>query len=542
LRLFLKPETWNSLRTIAHIINPVKADPSSDLHLAQPVTFKAMWMAREVCKASVDVRFYSAQYPEDHGCVPEGFLKTRDLDRSVLDFLKDGSGRRLPILSDILDRLYHASEAEYLIYTNVDIALMPSFYLTVDRVIESGCHAFVLNRRTISKRYTSVEDLPLMFAEVGEPHKGYDCFVFRREAFPGFDLGNVCIGAPWNGRVLLWNLALSSDGFKEFKDLHATFHIGNDRVWTDETNADYAKFNKGEAFAVLDRLEKRDGAIEKLKSLGYLRNFERDEAGRLTRPEPGPVPTRNRFLFIGGLHRSGTSVVANCLKEHPDVSGFVETGVPQDEGQFLQSLYPIAKVYGGPGVFGFHPEMHVTEASPLVSETNRRKLFAEWARHWDTSRTVLLEKSPPNLLKTRFLQAMFPDAFFLIITRHPIATSYATQKWSKTAILSLLRHWVSCHRIFFEDRLHLKKCMILRYEDFVADPQSHLDRVCDFVGLSRFKAASEVKREINKAYFERWRADRKGLSLWQRGRSVLQYRVMDRALRPFGYSLYSGRS
>jgi hypothetical protein len=530
------------LRTIAHIINPVNADPSSDLHLAQPVTFKTMQMAREVCKPSVDVRFYSAQYPEDHGCVPEGFEKTRDLDRSVLDLLRLSSGRRLPILSDILDRLYEAAEAEYLIYTNVDIALMPNFYLTVDRIIENGCHAFVLNRRTISKRYGSIEDLPLMFAEIGEPHKGYDCFVFRRKAYPALSLGNVCIGAPWNGRVLLWNLVLSSDSFKEFKDLHVTFHIGNDRVWTGETNADYAKFNKGEALAVLARLEKRDGAIERLGSLGYLRNFERDGSGGFAKPELKPelkpVPSRNRFLFIGGLHRSGTSVIANCLKEHPEISGFVDTGVPQDEGQFLQSLYPPAKVYGGPGVFGFSQEMHLTETSPLVSETNRRKLFADWAKHWDTSRTVLLEKSPPNLLKTRFLQAMFPDACFLIITRHPIATSYATQKWSKTPVLSLLQHWICCHRIFSEDRAHLKRCMILRYEDFVADPQVHLDRICDFVGLPRYKSVTEVKREINEMYFERWRADRKGLSLWQRARSALQYRMIEKELRPFGYSLY----
>jgi len=35
----------------------------------------------------------------------------------------------LPLLSDILDRLYAATDAEYLIYTGVDIALPTVFLL-----------------------------------------------------------------------------------------------------------------------------------------------------------------------------------------------------------------------------------------------------------------------------------------------------------------------------------------------------------------------------------------------------------------------------
>ena len=37
------------------------------------------------------------------------------------------------------------------------------------------------------------------------------------------------------------------------------------------------------------------------------------------------------------------------------------------------------------------------------------------------SEPVLVEKSPPNLVRTRFLQALFPDARQIVVTRHPIA-------------------------------------------------------------------------------------------------------------------------
>jgi len=262
-------------RRIAHVTNPVRVAQSSDLHLAQLVTFKSMAIAREMSKGAVDVRQYAAHYEEDIECVPNDFYRTTPLDRSVLDLSNFAFKRKLPILSDILDRLFESSDADFFVYTNVDIALMPCFYLAVNRMIEEGLDVFVINRRTISERYASVVDLPLMFAEIGVPHKGYDCFVFRREAYPDFLLGNVCTGMPWNGRVLLWNLALSSERFKEFKDLHLTFHIGNERLWAQEKYADYAAHNRSEAVKVLAQLEEREGAIDRIDSLGYLRHFKR---------------------------------------------------------------------------------------------------------------------------------------------------------------------------------------------------------------------------------------------------------------------------
>src|SRR5918992_4047803 len=105
----------------------------------------------------------------------------------------------------------------------------------------------------------------------------------------------------------------------------------------------------------------------------------------------------HRFVFIGGLHRSGTFPLFRCLREHPLLSGFNDTGASEEEGQHLQSVYAPAIAYGGPGRFGFHPGAHLTEASDLVTADNKLRLFEEWKAYWDLSKPVLLEKSPPNL-------------------------------------------------------------------------------------------------------------------------------------------------
>jgi hypothetical protein len=54
----------------------------------------------------------------------------------------------------------------------------------------------------------------------------------------------------------------------------------------------------------------------------------------------------NRFVFIGGLHRSGTPLVADLLGSHPSLSGLRNTGCPMNEGMYLQDVLPPEGRYG----------------------------------------------------------------------------------------------------------------------------------------------------------------------------------------------------
>jgi hypothetical protein len=248
--------------TIAHIVNPVLVDPSSDLFLAQPITFESMRRARVEVLPKLRVTLYSAQYAEDKKIVPRDFLLTADLTRSVLDVGEFNIPRKLPLLRDILARLYDASMADYLIYTNVDIGLQPHFYSAVVDYIHAGYDSFVINRRTIPATNASASDIEALYAETGIPHRGWDCFVFPRSIYPSFKLYDVCIGTARVGLSLLANLMACSDNFKEFRDEQLTFHIGDKRSGRRKDFADYDAHNTHQLDRILSDLELEQGPFD----------------------------------------------------------------------------------------------------------------------------------------------------------------------------------------------------------------------------------------------------------------------------------------
>lgn len=233
---------------IAHIINPVIIDDkSSDLHIAQPITFETIKTAQQQAQGKVNVTLYTAQYQEDREIIPASFIQTPDLERSILDIATFQVPRKLPLIKDILARLYEAApDADYLIYTNVDIHLQPQFYVEVAKLIQQGYDAFVINRRTIPDKYKDIQEIPQMYLEKGSSHPGHDCFIFKRNLYEKFYLENHVIGVGACFRSMLLNCLCHAEKFQEFTDLYLTFHIGNQETWKDDKLQDYLEHNKNE--------------------------------------------------------------------------------------------------------------------------------------------------------------------------------------------------------------------------------------------------------------------------------------------------------
>ena len=257
------------MTSFAHAVNPVRVPQTSDLFVAQPITFETMRVAKAFAH-SIDVSLHAVAFEEDLPFAPADLVPARPLERSVLDLGEFKRSRKLPILRDILERLAEASDADYLVYSNVDIAVQPQFYLALEGIIRQGFDGFAVNRRTIEQSGATIADIPILSSMVGEPHPGWDCFVFRRCALQNFSLGNVCLGASGVGRALLWDIAASSTNFCVFKNLHLTYHIGDDRVWSDTEFKDYADHNTREAASGLSRLVGNTGCGTRLDTLDII--------------------------------------------------------------------------------------------------------------------------------------------------------------------------------------------------------------------------------------------------------------------------------
>ena len=274
----------------------------------------------------------------------------------------------------------------------------------------------------------------------------------------------------------------------------------------------------------------------------------------MTEPTPNLNPDidTQRLLFIAGLHRSGTSLIHRCIADHPQVSGFLGTGAPEDEGQHLQSVMRTAAEYGGPGVFGFDSASHLDDRSPSVSPDSAQRILNQWSVHWDLERRILVEKSPPNLVRTRFLQALFPGCKFLVVLRHPVAVSLATRKWTTylpmlrklgvpdrrlphISVHRLMRHWLVCHERFERDLPYLDNVHVIRYEDFVDNPEQELGSIFDYLELENAPLTQTIRSNVNDRYWDIWEARRSSApTRWYDRRLV---RRMESSMNRFGYSL-----
>lgn len=223
---------------VAHIINPVKVNEKSDLFLIQPITFQTMLDARAHSKNRSQIHLFTTQYAEDREIIPEEFTILSDLTRSVLDVNSQLSKRKLPLIADILAKRSEIQDADFIIFTNMDIALMPYFYDVVFQYLEKGYDAIVINRRRISEKYQTLDELPMMFADIGKSHPGFDCFVIKTSLLDRFILDDICVGISFLEASLVHNLFSFAEKPLFIGDAHLTFHIGMD-VLVNRNNAFY---------------------------------------------------------------------------------------------------------------------------------------------------------------------------------------------------------------------------------------------------------------------------------------------------------------
>jgi hypothetical protein len=268
---------------------------------AQKLVAESMRRAKGYAQAdNVDVELLCVQRPQNPFDCPSGFIEAEPLTRTIHDF-GDFDVPALPLIGDLLDRLYAASTAEYLIYSNADIVLMPHFYSAIAELIQQGYHAMEIRRRTvfgkILERNTST--LALLSAELGKEHPGHDCFIYRRDFQDQFLWHPVCVGVPMVGCAVLLNLIAATQASCHLPDLHLTFHLEDSTRWRSPSYRSAESHNRHQVRAMYRDLWTRNGSLpiaaDQLFDDQFFRGFGANERFRKR-------PDTSKLLTYKGSH------------------------------------------------------------------------------------------------------------------------------------------------------------------------------------------------------------------------------------------------
>ncbi len=270
--------------------------------------------------------------------------------------------------------------------------------------------------------------------------------------------------------------------------------------------------------------------------LENLRYYRRIENTRITKD---PV-------FIIGHWRSGTTFLVNLLSQDRQFGFFtiLQTYAPQVFLTFnpilkrlakylvpekrpmdnikMNSIQPQEEEFAVANVLPYsimHMTLFPTNAEKYVQYGLFQDLSEPWVDVWRktyihllkkvtfmTGGKRLLLKSPNNTMRIKALLDMFPNAKFIHIYRNPYKVCASTMKMYRR-IFSLftlqgmvgrnfaedfqINLYSRFYRKFFSEESLIPKENIvnLKYEDFVKDPMSHMERIYTGLGLDGYEEA-----------------------------------------------------
>jgi Sulfotransferase family len=190
-------------------------------------------------------------------------------------------------------------------------------------------------------------------------------------------------------------------------------------------------------------------------------------------------------IFIGGMFKSGTSLLRAMLGQHSAIASGLETywfdwNWSARESDSMKVMY---------GRLGHFFDMRVADVtgmamSSATAEDFLATLMAEVARRQGKPRWA--EKTPGNIAHADRIWAAWPDAKIVHIIRDPrdvFASLVEAKKWDSAE--EFADRWVSTIgrglRLKGEINPSAQSYLAIRYEDLIAAPEQTMQRVTDFI-------------------------------------------------------------
>jgi hypothetical protein len=217
----------------------------------------------------------------------------------------------------------------------------------------------------------------------------------------------------------------------------------------------------------------------------------------------------DRLIFLIGAPRSGTTLLARMLSAHSAIHGRAEPHL----------ITPIAHL----GYFGSvqkapYDPFNVQQAiKEVVAEIPRGEagylealraytdsMYAQLMEAAPAGKRLFLDKTPAYALVLPFLTKLYPAAKYVVLTRHPLAvlSSYAESFFDGDYEVALAHNPILQRYVPELARMVRDRPVSLawvKYEELVKDPETHLRRVFEHLGLP-FEASAITYGESGEAF------------------------------------------
>jgi len=104
-----------------------------------------------------------------------------------------------------------------------------------------------------------------------------------------------------------------------------------------------------------------------------------------------------------------------------------------------------------------------------------------WNGYWDQDKPLLVEKSPPNLLRATEIAEHFDPSYFLIMVRNPYAHCEGLMRRNKDNARHAALFAVRCLRQQMKNAKELKDTLCLTYEELARNPAATAKKIEAFL-------------------------------------------------------------
>ena len=213
------------------------------------------------------------------------------------------------------------------------------------------------------------------------------------------------------------------------------------------------------------------------------------------------MPNKKPF-FIVGCVRSGTTMLRNILRTHPDLVAPEEThfyrwSMPFGSGGFIPKVVKNKTLQRHRKIDG----VKEVEFLKILRESNSRrqlmvrymKLFTEKSKKKEA---IWFDKTPQNIYGLSLLFSDFPNSKYIFPVRNPlnVVSSLKEGKVMKENLKGAINFWVEAMQISsLFPRLSKKNFYVFNYEDLTSNPKEELKKIGDFLGID----SNKIQYDLN---------------------------------------------